>query len=213
MQREGGVAAAEDSNEVVLVGRDGMLRSVGAVHVRRNELESDSGVLHDLFEAVWALVVKHLKVRLKPTVGEVSVDGGVCTNYFVLTARFEGICNDGITVIVVENHEVFAAANGSDGETTCLVCGDLAGDFDGHQECHFGLDAGLRGGNDRRCHCWRIVVYGRGGGNLGGPNILSFLAKMSLGGCQRLGKMFADELRGEAKPSGVIAGIDGRSPC
>ena len=40
------------------------------------------------------------------------------------------VCEDGITIIVVEDHEVFAAATGSDGETTCLVCGDIAGYFD-----------------------------------------------------------------------------------
>ena len=35
--------------------------------------------------------------------------------------------------MVVEDHEVFSAATGSDGETTCLVRGDLAGYFDGLQ--------------------------------------------------------------------------------
>ena len=64
-------------------------------------------------------------------VGEVSVEGGVRANEFVLVARFEWLCNDGIAVIVIEYHDVFAAATGSDGETTCLVRGDLAGDFDG----------------------------------------------------------------------------------
>ena len=111
----------------------------------------------------------------------------------MLAARFEWLCDDGITVIVLEDHEVFAAATGSDGEMTCLICGDLTGDFDGLQECHFCLDAGFREGNGRRCHFWRIVVYGRGGGDLGGLNILSLLAKMSLGGCECLGKIFADD--------------------
>ena len=60
---------------------------------------------------------------------------------------------------------------------------------------------------------WRIVVYGRGGGDIGGPNILSLLAKMSLGGCESLGKMSADELRGEVGPSSVISIIDGHGPC
>ena len=71
----------------------------------------------------------------------------------------------------------------------------------------------LVGGGGWRHHFWRIVFYGRGGGDLGGPNILSLLAKMSLGGCERLGKMFADELRVEARPIGVIAGIDGHGSC
>ena len=52
----------------------------------------------------------------------------------MLDARFQWLCYDGITVIVVEYHEVFAAATRSDRETTCLVRGDLAGDFDGIQE-------------------------------------------------------------------------------
>ena len=96
--------------------------------------------------------------------------------------------------MVVEDHETFASVTGSDGKITCLVCGDLAGDFDGRQDCHFGSDTGFCGGNRRHRHSWHIVVYGRGGGDIGGPNISSLLAKMSLVSCERLGKMFADEL-------------------
>ena len=114
---------------------------------------------------------------------------------------------------VIEYHEVFAAANGSDGDMTCLLLVDLAGYSDLPQECHFGSDAGFREGNRRRCHFWRIIVYGRGDVDLGGPNISSLLAKIYLGGFERLGKMFVDELRGEAGPSSVIAGIDDRGPC
>ena len=33
---------------MVLVGGDGVLRSIGAVQVRWNELERDAGILHDL---------------------------------------------------------------------------------------------------------------------------------------------------------------------
>ena len=209
MQQEGGVAAAEASNQVVLVDGDGALSGIGAVQVRRNDLESDAGVLHELFEAGWALFVEHLKARRETTVGEASVKGGINANKFVLAAQFEWICDDGITVIVLEDHEVFAAATGSDREATSLVRGDLTGDFDGLQECHFCLDAGFGGPNRQHCHFWSVVVNGRGGGDLGGPNILALLAKMPLGGCKRLGKMFADKLRGEAGPSGVIAGING----
>ena len=115
--------------------------------------------------------------------------------------------------MVAEDHEVFAAATGSDGEMTCLVRGDLSGDFDGLQECHVGLDAGFRGGNRRRCHFWSIVVYGRADGDLGGPNILSLMVKISLGGCERLGMVFADELQGEEGPSSVISSVDGRGTC
>ena len=144
MQREGGVTAAESSNQVVLLGGDGAFSGISEVQVRWNKMESDAGVLHDLFEAGWKLVIEHLKVRSKTTFEEVSVEGGVSADEFVLAARFEWLCDDGITVIVIEDHEVFAAATGSHGETTGLVGGDLAGDFDGLQECHFGLNAGFQ---------------------------------------------------------------------
>ena len=73
--------------------------------------------------------------------------------------------------MVVEDHEVFAAATRSDGETTGLVRGDLSGDSDGLQECDAGSDAVFRGWNRLCHHFWRVVVDGRGGGDLDGPNI------------------------------------------
>ena len=69
------------------------------------------------------------------------------------------------------------------------------------------------GGNRRRRHFWHIVVDGRGGGDLVGPNFSSLLVNMSLGVCERLRMIFADELRGEAEPSSVIDGIHVRGPC
>ena len=94
-----------------------------------------------------------------------------------------------------------------------MVRGDLVDDFDGLQECHFGSNAGFRGWNRQHRHFWNIFVYGRGGGDIGGPKKLSLMKNMPLGGCEHLGKMFADKLRGEAGPSGVIAGTNGRGPC
>ena len=58
---------------MVLVGGDGAFGGIGAVQVRRNELKSCAGVLNDIFEAGWALVVEHLKERCETTVIEVSV--------------------------------------------------------------------------------------------------------------------------------------------
>ena len=104
MQQEGGVASAEAIDQVVLVGGDGAFSGIGAVEVRLNKLESDAGVSHDLFEVGWALVVEHVKERRETTVGEVSVEGGVRTNEFVLAVQFEWLCGDGVTVIVVEDH-------------------------------------------------------------------------------------------------------------
>ena len=39
------------------------------------------------------------------------------------------------------------------------------------------------------------------------------MAKMSLGGCERLGEMLANKLRGESGPSSVIASVDGLGQC
>ena len=107
MQREGGVAASEASNQVVLVGGNGAFSSIGVVQVRRNKLESDAGVSHDLLGAGWELVVKHLQARRETTVGEVIVEGGVRANEFFLDAILEWLCDYDITIIVVEDHEVF----------------------------------------------------------------------------------------------------------
>ena len=202
MKREGGVAVAEASYQVVLVGGDDAFIGIGAVQVQWNKLESDASVSHDLFEDGWELVVEHLKARRETTVGEVSVEGGVSANEFVLAARFEWLCENGITVIVVEDHKVFAVATGSDGEMNSLVSGDLAGDFDGLQECHLGSDAGFRVWNRLRCHFWCVVVNGRVDGDLGGTNILLLLAKLPLGGCESLWKMFVEELR--VRPGQVV---------
>ena len=57
MQQEGGIAAAEASDQVVLVNGDGADCGIGTVLMWRNELEGEAGVLHDLFEAGWSIVV------------------------------------------------------------------------------------------------------------------------------------------------------------
>ena len=80
VQREGGVSAAEARYQVVLVGGNGAFSGIGAVQVRQNKLESDSGVSHDLFEAGWALVAENLKARCETIVGEASVEGGLSGN-------------------------------------------------------------------------------------------------------------------------------------
>ena len=89
MQWEVRVAAAESSNLMVLVGGDGAFSGIGTVQVRKNELESDVGISHDIFEAGWALFVEHFKEMRDTTVGEVSVEGGLIANKFVLAALFE----------------------------------------------------------------------------------------------------------------------------
>ena len=49
MQGGVGVATTEAGDEVILVGLDGAFRGVGAMHVRRNELEIYAGIVQKLF--------------------------------------------------------------------------------------------------------------------------------------------------------------------
>ena len=49
IQGEVGVATTEAGDEVILVGLDGPFGCVGAMKVRRNELELDAGITQKLF--------------------------------------------------------------------------------------------------------------------------------------------------------------------
>ena len=49
MQGEVGVATTEAGNEVILVGLDGAFSRIGAMKVRSNKLELDSGIAQKLF--------------------------------------------------------------------------------------------------------------------------------------------------------------------
>ena len=49
MQGKVGVATIEAGNEVILVDLDGAFGGVGAMKVRRNELELDAGTAQKLF--------------------------------------------------------------------------------------------------------------------------------------------------------------------
>ena len=156
---------------MVLVGLDGALGGIGAMKVRGNKLKINSLVVHQFFEASRALIVQHLGEWAETAVTQMGVQGGVGADEFMLAARLEGFGEDGITVMVVEDHEVFAAPTGSDRETPRLVGGNFSSDLNGFDEDAVGASAGFLEG--------RSLRRGEGGG-LGGPNVLSVLAKVAL---------------------------------
>ena len=58
------------------------------------------------------------------------MEDGVGSDELCFTSRFYRLRDDCVAVMVVEDHEVLAAATGVDGETDILVCGDFTSQFD-----------------------------------------------------------------------------------
>ena len=74
-----------------------------------------------MLEASWTLVVKNLEIGAKAPIGELGMEDGVGSDELCFTSRFYWLGDDCITVMVIEDHEVLAAATGGDGETASLV--------------------------------------------------------------------------------------------
>ena len=56
---------------MILVGLDGAFGGVGAMKVRRNELELDAGIAQKLFKAAGAIIVENLVLGSEAAVGKV----------------------------------------------------------------------------------------------------------------------------------------------
>ena len=69
MQGGGGVAAAEAGDELILVGLDCTLCSVGAMKLWGHKLEPYVGIVQKRFEAVGAFIVEHLVLVVEAVVG------------------------------------------------------------------------------------------------------------------------------------------------
>ena len=66
----------------------------------------------------------------KAPIRKLGVEVGVGLDELCFTSRFYRLGDDCVAVMVVENHEVLAAATGGDGETASLVHGDFTSQFD-----------------------------------------------------------------------------------
>ena len=61
---------------------------------------------------------------------ELVVDNSVGSDELGFAPRFDRLRDDCVAIMVVEYHEVLAAATGCDGEAASLVCGDFTSQFE-----------------------------------------------------------------------------------
>lgn len=86
------------------------------------------------------------------------VEDGVGSDQFLLVSGFEGFGEDGIGVIVVEDHDILVAFAGDNRETTGLIGKNLSSDFDKFRIHKIGSDLGLGGrAKGRHDRGWRLV--------------------------------------------------------
>ena len=76
---------------------------------------------HIILEDSWTFVVKHLELGAKAPIGELGMEDGVGSDELCFTSQFYRLGYAFITFMVIEDHEVLAAANGGDGEAASLV--------------------------------------------------------------------------------------------
>ena len=78
----------------------------------------------------------------KAPIGELGVEYGVGSDELCFTSQFYRLGDDCVAVMVVEDHEVLAAATGGDGEAASLIRGDFASQFDPLDKKMMGLGWG-----------------------------------------------------------------------
>ena len=99
---EAGVVATYACDEVFLEGADGFLGMVGAVAMRRDQLEFFVGFGNEFLEPRGAFIIKDVQGRLEAAQAEVSVKGCVAAHHFCFTTIFRGLGEYGVGVILVE---------------------------------------------------------------------------------------------------------------
>ena len=92
------------------------------MEVRGGKMKVDALLVYELFQAGGALIIQNMEERAEAAVTEVGVEYLVDTAKFLWSAWLKGFDQYGISVMVKEDHEVFAAVAGSHGEATSLVC-------------------------------------------------------------------------------------------
>ena len=85
------------------------------------KLKCYSLAVHIILEASWTFIVKHLELGAKTPIGELVMEDRVGSNELCFTSRFYRLGDDCVAVMVVEDHEVIAAATGGDRESSSLV--------------------------------------------------------------------------------------------
>jgi hypothetical protein len=122
-----GVTAAEASNEVVLECADGTFGGEHAVEPGGDKLPCNATGIEEVANSLGALVVEPMDFRFETTDGEVVIQFGGGSGQLHGGVGLEGLREDGVTIVIVEDHDRFVALAGGDGEASSLVGGDLSG--------------------------------------------------------------------------------------
>lgn len=127
MEGEVLINAAQAGDEVIFERPDGAFSSIASVHARRGELEVDLFVAKELLEGGGTFVVEALELGAKTGGAESMVEGLVASKDGRGGAIGDGLSQNAVAVVVIEdNHIVIAVARRSN-ESTGLVRVDLAG--------------------------------------------------------------------------------------
>jgi hypothetical protein len=184
MEGEVLINAAQAGDEVIFERTDGAFSSIASVHARRGELEVDLFVTQELFEGGGTFVVEALELGAKAGGAEALVEGFVASKDGGGSAAGDGLRQDAIAVVVVEDNHIIIAVARRSNESTRLVGVDLTGGFQEGSEARVraeirrvtGGKGNIRWGGGRN---WGSHRKGRAGGvGFGGALILAALVQM-----------------------------------
>jgi hypothetical protein len=209
------VQATEPCDEVILERADGAFRGIATMDARRNKLEVDGFFDKKFFQCDGALVVESLELGTEAGGGEGGMELLVAGEDDGAGAVPEGLGEDGVAVVVVEDKQIIVAVAGGRYEATGLISVDLACGF--HDGCVADvatLIGGIAGGKD-------IVGEGRwlgiGSGRWrrrgtwvfsGGTLVFPGLVHVAFNHSGGLRRVFSKEGRGEAGEIGEVSFVE-----
>ncbi len=135
-------------------------------------------------------------------------DGVVGSNAVIITPSLDGLLEDEVAIGVIGNHHILVAGPGLDGETSGVVCVELA-DGDDTDVDFVGRELWFFGGNR-----WKKQgrVESRGAG-LGRADILALLCKVAKYGLVRIRAVALCVGVGEPIKGITVTSLDGVEPC
>ena len=84
-----------------------------------------------------------MELGAKAPIGELGMEDRVGSDELCFTSLFYRLGDDCVAVVVIEDHEVLAAATGGDEEAASLVRGDFTSQFDCLDQNLVGSDWGI----------------------------------------------------------------------
>ena len=117
------VTVSKGCDKTIFEGLDGSFYGIGDVQVGRDDLKSNSFLAHEAFEECWALVFHNLGGWVETVLGQLGVHSRLCADEFVLTLLFHRLGINCVAIMVIKDHDIFAAATGGhrgNGQFDCL---------------------------------------------------------------------------------------------